>query len=197
MGTPIKLYYLFIGFAQKCSKHSQGHHLESLRLGKRRQTCAPLRRVNLYLVFIHSQSYCTSDVPGMPQLHLLSRHNTWHLFPLSNCPCQDGKLYPAFLACCIGWHLQSAKLLHWKLGNLGPNNSPINSYLKLESPDIFKGCCFFFFFFFFLATPRHMKFPSQRSDLSHSCNLSRNCGSRSSGCAWPGIRSRGLCLASN
>ena len=29
----------------------------------------------------------------------------------------------------------------------------------------------FFFFFSFLATPRHVEFPGQRSDLSLSCNL--------------------------
>ena len=30
-------------------------------------------------------------------------------------------------------------------------------------------------FFFFLATPQHMEFPGQGSDLCHSCNLSHSC----------------------
>ena len=37
-------------------------------------------------------------------------------------------------------------------------------------------CCCFFFFPPFLASPRHMEFPGQGSDLSHKCDLSHSCG---------------------
>ena len=47
-----------------------------------------------------------------------------------------------------------------------------------------------FFFFLFWATPRHMKFPGQGSDLSCSCNLHHSCGNARflPHCAKPGIK---------
>ena len=41
---------------------------------------------------------------------------------------------------------------------------------------LFLSFFFFFFFFFFLAALQHMEFPGQRSDPSHSCDLSHSFG---------------------
>ena len=54
---------------------------------------------------------------------------------------------------------------------------------------------YYYFIFSFLATPWHMEFPGQGSDLSCSCDLSHSCGNARSltGCARPGIKSASQC----
>ena len=54
---------------------------------------------------------------------------------------------------------------------------------------------FWFCLFSFLAAPQHVEFPSQGSDLGHSCNLSRRCGNARSltHCAGPGIEPVSQC----
>ena len=66
-------------------------------------------------------------------------------------------------------------------GTLGAQN--ISYYYSLDdSVFIFflLRCSRLFFFFSFLATPWHMEFPGQGSDLSHSCDLCHSCSNAGS-----------------
>ena len=40
----------------------------------------------------------------------------------------------------------------------------------------FQARSFIYLFIYFISSPRHMEFPGQGSDLSHTCNLCQSCG---------------------